>query len=110
MCALEHLGNRRPHTQFKTETEMSMSAHLLFYKHFLNCLYRARSEWIYFPRLMDELRSVTDDYHRQELPGAAGSIDVVHVKWSHCPAGEFNKCKQRVVARGAGAIEPSFHE
>jgi hypothetical protein len=93
MCALEHLGNRRPHTQFKTETEMSMSAHLLFYKHFLNCLYRARSEWIYFPRSMDELYSVTDDYHRQELPGAAGSIDVVHVKWSHCPAGEFNKCK-----------------
>jgi hypothetical protein len=93
MCALEHLGNRKPHAQFNVETEMSKSAHRLFYKHLLNSLYCARSEWIHFPQSMDKLHSVIDDYHRQDLPGAAGSIDVVHVKWSHCPAGEFNKCK-----------------
>ena len=27
------------------------------------------------------------------LPGAMGSVDVVHVKWSNCPSGDFNCAK-----------------
>ena len=27
------------------------------------------------------------------MPGAGGSIDIVHLKWSHCPAGDYNRCK-----------------
>ena len=27
------------------------------------------------------------------IPGAMGSVDVVHVKWSNCPAGDFNRAK-----------------
>ena len=27
------------------------------------------------------------------MPGAGGSIDVVHLEWSYCPAGDVNQCK-----------------
>ena len=42
---------------------------------------------------MEELQVTVRDYESQHLPGAGGSIDVVHVKWSNCPAGDYNKCK-----------------
>ena len=42
---------------------------------------------------MEQLQVIVNNYCDQHLPGAAGSIDVVHVKWSHCPAGDYNKCK-----------------
>ena len=32
-------------------------------------------------------------YSDNFLPGCGGSIDVVHVKWSMCPAGDINRCK-----------------
>ena len=33
--------------------------------------------------------------HHEEvgLPGAVGSVDVVHVHWATCPAGDFNQSK-----------------
>lgn len=34
-----------------------------------------------------------DQYEKQLLPGCVGSIDVVHVKWSACPAGDKVKAK-----------------
>ncbi len=27
------------------------------------------------------------------MPGACGSMDVVHIKWSSCPAGDYNRAK-----------------
>jgi hypothetical protein len=42
---------------------------------------------------MEELLSTNQDYACQDMPGTCGSIDAVHVKWSNCPTGEFNKCK-----------------
>ncbi len=32
-------------------------------------------------------------YEDNHLPGCGGSIDVVHLKWSNCPAGDLNRCK-----------------
>jgi hypothetical protein len=32
-------------------------------------------------------------YSNVGLPGACGSIEVVHVKWSNCPAGDHNRAK-----------------
>jgi hypothetical protein len=52
-----------------------------------------KSEFIFYPRNMEELQTTVRDYADQHLPGAGGSIDVVHVKWSRCPAGDYNKCK-----------------
>jgi hypothetical protein len=56
-------------------------------------MYSIKNDYIYFPRNMEELKEVITQYQEKDLPGAGGSIDVVHVKWSKCPAGDFNKCK-----------------
>ncbi|KAL7428260.1 hypothetical protein ACHAXH_003875 [Discostella pseudostelligera] len=50
---------------------------------------------ISLPRDAEELRTVSKKYHEVGLPGAMGSKDVVHVKWSRAPAGDFNRCKVR---------------
>ena len=34
-----------------------------------------------------------DRYKEVGLPGTIGSIDVVHVRWRSCPAGDFNRSK-----------------
>ena len=93
MCTLEHLGNRRPHTQFPTETNMSTSEHRKFFDLFLEKMYSVRREYISFPSTLEQLQTIVSQYHGFHLPGACGSIDVVHVKWAQCPAGDFNNCK-----------------
>jgi hypothetical protein len=93
MCALEHLGNRRPHRQFETETNMCFSEHQQFFNTFLDRMYARRFDHVAFPSTLEGLQSLSCQYHRQHLPGACGSIDVIHVKWSNCPSGDFNKCK-----------------
>ena len=35
-------------------------------------------------------------YEENYLPGYGGSVDVVHVKWSNCPAGDVNQAKGKV--------------
>ncbi|KAL7526183.1 hypothetical protein ACHAWF_001665 [Thalassiosira exigua] len=42
---------------------------------------------------MNELRDVMKVYEENHLPGACGSIDVVHVKWLNCPTGDHNRAK-----------------
>jgi hypothetical protein len=32
-------------------------------------------------------------YDEVGLPGAVGSVDVVHVRWANCPAGDYNRAK-----------------
>lgn len=88
MGSLEHLGNRKPFKQFETHTNISSSHHESFFKKFLNCLVDNKEEWIYYPRTMQELRSVVSDYEECFLPGCGGSIDVVHCKWAACAAGD----------------------
>lgn len=93
MCTLEHLGNRRPHAQFPTETNMSTSEHRKFFDLFLEKMYSVRREYISFPSTLEQLQTIVSQYHGFHLPGACGSIDVVHVKWAQCPARDFNNCK-----------------
>ena len=42
---------------------------------------------------MCELDKTSKWYSNVGLPGACGSIEVVHVKWSNCPAGDHNCAK-----------------
>jgi hypothetical protein len=72
---------------------MSGSSHLHFFNNFIVNMYSVKSEYVFYPRTMEELQYTVREYERQHLPGAGGSIDVVHVKWSNCPAGDYNKCK-----------------
>jgi hypothetical protein len=52
-----------------------------------------REEYIYMPRNMRELNKTSKWYSAVGLPGAIGSIDVVHVKWSNCSAGDHKRAK-----------------
>jgi hypothetical protein len=45
------------------------------------------------PRTPDQLASIMRRYEDVGLPGVAGSADVVHVKWSNCPAEDYNSSK-----------------
>ena len=52
-----------------------------------------REEYIFLPMNMHELDKTSKWYSNVGLSGACGSIDVVHVKWSNCPAGDHNRAK-----------------
>ena len=56
-------------------------------------MFDMKDKYIYMPRNMTELKRVNNSYNAVGLPGCCGSIDVVHVKWSNCPAGDFNRAK-----------------
>ena len=51
-----------------------------------------RARYIYYPCTQEELTKIMARYEAVHLPGAAGSIDVVHLKWRNCPAGDVNRC------------------
>jgi hypothetical protein len=50
-------------------------------------MFSIHDNYIKYPNTLEELQSVMDRYESLFLPGCAGSIDVVHVKWRNCPAG-----------------------
>ena len=64
-----------------------------FFFPFLDVLVDMRNEFIKLPENIQELINVTCYYKAEGLPGACGSMDVVHVKWSNCPSGDSNHVK-----------------
>ncbi|KAL7530316.1 hypothetical protein ACHAXR_004880 [Thalassiosira sp. AJA248-18] len=56
-------------------------------------MYSIREDFVHLPRNLDELKVVMDRYELVNLPGCGGSADVVHLKWSCCPAGDRNRAK-----------------
>jgi hypothetical protein len=50
---------------------------------------------ISIPKNIDELSWVASHYNAVSHPGACGSMDVVHIKWSTCPAGNYNHTKDK---------------
>jgi len=66
--------------------------HKFFYV-FLDAFMDMRDEYINLPQNIPEMLRVTRCYDSVGLPGACGSMDVVHVKWSSCPAGDANRAK-----------------
>jgi hypothetical protein len=78
-----------------------MSAHVLhlhirgmqnFYL-FLDAIVDMRNKQIYMPWNHTELTKKEACYNAVGLPGCSGSVDVVHVKWSICSAGDYNHAK-----------------
>jgi hypothetical protein len=47
LCALEHLGNRRPHCQFEHETNMSATEHSKFFDLFTEKLFSVHQDYIF---------------------------------------------------------------
>lgn len=93
LSCLNVLGTAAPMRTLKSNTNICTEDHRQFFHLFIDKMYSIRSEHIFYPRTMDALKKVVDEYEREGLPGAGGSIDVVHCKWSNCPAGDKNRCK-----------------
>ena len=74
-------------------THVCATEHSKFFQKFVKYLFDKRADYIYLPRNELELQAVMKRYEEMGIPGAMGSIDVVHVKWSNCPAGDFNHAK-----------------
>ena len=91
--ALSILGHGLPFAVVSTYSNISKEEHRLFFHKFIEYFFDNHQEYIYLPRDADELRSVSQKYREVGLPGAMGSKDIVHVKWSRAPAGDFNRCK-----------------
>ena len=74
-------------------THICATEHSQFFQKLVKYLFDKRGEYIYLPRNELELMSVMKRYEEMGIPGAMGSVDVVHVKWSNCPSGDFNRAK-----------------
>ena len=90
--ALSVLAHHTPFRKLRCDTEISTSEHRAFFHHFIDSMYSIKDEYIFYPRTPGELKVVMDRYVTVYLPGCGGSIDVVHLKWSSCPAGDINRC------------------
>jgi hypothetical protein len=91
--ALSVLGHGLPFQVISTYSNILKEEHRLFFHRFTDYFFDNHHDYIYLPRDADELRIVSQKYREVGLPGAMGSKDVVHVKWSRAPAGDFNRCK-----------------
>ena len=63
----------------------------MFFHKVIKKLSSVRTEFIKYPETFDDLKAVMKKYTAKKLPGYAGSIDVIHLKWSNCPAGNYNR-------------------
>lgn len=79
---LNVLAHGTPFRCLPLNTHIFQSDHQLYFQKFFEMFSLNRNEYIYLPRNKDELQEVMERYHGVVLPGAMGSIDVVHCKWS----------------------------
>jgi len=93
MGALKVLGHNAPFRTLKCNTNISDKEHRMFSTRFLHHIYSLRNDYIGYPKNEEELAKVVEPYEQSYLPGCGGSVDVVHVKWGHCHAGDVNRCK-----------------
>ena len=56
-------------------------------------MYGIHHEFVDYPSSEEELEEIVQRYEANYLPGCGGSVDVVHIKWSKCPAGDVNRAK-----------------
>ena len=90
---LKVIGHHAPFRTLKTDTKISASQHRSFFHSFIEQMHSVKEDFIPYPSTQDEYNIVMNRYDENYLPGCGGSVDVVHVKWSKCPAGDYNHCK-----------------
>jgi hypothetical protein len=91
--ALKVISHNAPFRTLQSDTNISDKEHRSFFKKFISCLYTIREEFIGYPATEAELDEVMHSYTQKFLPGCGGSVDVIHLKWSNCPAGDVNRAK-----------------
>ena len=93
LSCLNILAHGTPFRALESSTNISYSEIRKFFHFFLDKMCSIQDEFIYLPRDEEELNETMEQYESVGLPGCIGSIDVVHIKWSNCPAGDFNRSK-----------------
>ena len=93
MSALHILGIRATLRRCRTFTRISTLEVWKFVMSFLDAFMDMEDEYIFLPHNIAALNRTMKPYKSVELPGACGSIDVVHIKWSACPTGDHNHAK-----------------
>jgi hypothetical protein len=93
MSSLHILGTGATFRRCQTLThKLTLEVRKLFMS-FLDAFMDMKDECIYLPHNVAALKRTMNSYESIGLPGACGSIDVVHIKWSACPAGDHNHAK-----------------
>jgi hypothetical protein len=64
-----------------------------FFHRFLVIFMDMHDEYICMPQNLTALTQISKWYSAVGLPGACGSMDIVRVKWSNCPAKDHNQSK-----------------
>jgi hypothetical protein len=89
MSCLYILGRAGSFRSCRALCHISTSAVRLFYHRFLDTFMETKDDY----GNIHELSRVASHYNAVGLPGACGSMDVVHIKWATCPAGDHNRAK-----------------
>ena len=79
--------------QLPTVTNKCASDHSKIFLLVVDCMDSIFTEYIYFPKDENEFLKTMARYEELGLPGAIGSVDVVHVQRQSCPVGDFNHSK-----------------
>jgi hypothetical protein len=66
-----------------------------FFFLFLYATVDMKDEYVLLPQNLTKLNQVSKYYKAVGLPRCIGFMDVVHVKWVHCPAGDYNRAKRK---------------
>ena len=83
-------GTVQSFRQLPILTNICATEHSYFFLTFVDRLESISGEYIFHPRDEEEVKQTMARYEEVGLPGAVGSVDVVHIKWSNCPAGHHN--------------------
>ena len=86
-------GTMNSFCQLPMVTNICATDHNQFFLKLIRCMYNICHEYISLLKTEEELSAIMRCYEEVGLPGAMGSLDVVHVKWSSCPSGDYNCCK-----------------
>jgi hypothetical protein len=86
-------GTIQSFCQLKLLMHICASDHSNFFLCFVERIASISQEYVFMPRMPEELEPIMRQYEEEGLPSVAGSIDVVHVKRSNCPAGDYNCSK-----------------
>ena len=85
LACLHHLGYGYPFGCIKRLVKISCATLQQFFLHWCQSLASIKSEYIYLPRIPEELSIVQGKYDEVGYPGCIGSIDTVKIGWEKCP-------------------------
>jgi hypothetical protein len=67
--------------------------HSTFFLKFVEHMASISHEYVFMPQNYEELQPIMRWYKDAGLPGVAGLVDAVHVKWANHPADNYNCSK-----------------